>query len=183
MSIWTEGVSAIVSPTPDPSRMAGCLSSLQAAEVLEVLVLDPGGEGNTTAIARDHGAVILRGGGDDLSALGHAVERTRGSACWYLDPGCRVPKESAYWILEALDRPDVVGGYFRVRGGGWRGCMSNFFAGRGWLSPYAGLFWRRDSLESMPAAVPKGMPVQIALLEALRTQGRIWRFSLTIRCA
>lgn len=180
MSVWVEGVSAIVLPTEDPHLLEGCLACLRDAEVLEVLVQDPGGKGATTAVARDRGAVILRGGGEGLASAAHAVKHTRGTVCWFLHPRCRVPKESAFWILDAVERGGAVGGHFCICGAGWRGWMSNAFAAWGWLAPYAGLFCDRDVFDSIHPGLRTDIPLERSLFRGMLEAGAVIKLPIRI---
>lgn len=151
----TPAVSIIIPTLNEATTIEGMLAATaRVSGSHEVIVADGGSTDETVEIARRCGARVVlaqKGRGPQMAAGARAA---RGEAFWFLHADTLPPVEGVLLIQEALKRPEVAGGNFRLQFDGKR------LAGRilGALHPLtdpvklcygdSGIFVRRSAYEA-----------------------------------
>lgn len=83
--------------------------------VCQIVVIDGGSDDSTAAIARQHGALVLRSPRGRGTQLHTGARQASGNVLWFLHADTHPPLDAAAQIAGALAEPRVIGGHFRVR--------------------------------------------------------------------
>jgi rSAM/selenodomain-associated transferase 2 len=108
-------LSVIIPTLNEASNLGETLAALAHLRgPLEVLVVDGGSQDCTLQIAHQGGARVLVSSPGRGLQLHEGARAARGQVLWFLHADTRPPADAAEQIKEALARPRVVGGNFRV---------------------------------------------------------------------
>lgn len=108
-------ITAIVPTLDEEARLPGCLDSLHAAGVDDIVVADGGSRDRTVQIARAAGCTISTGRRGRALQSNRGALRASGDVLWFVHADTRVPPTARQQIERALARPWVVGGAFGTR--------------------------------------------------------------------
>ena len=175
---------SVVIPTLDEAEMLPRLLSSLAAQAAEIIVVDGGSRDGTEAVARAHGARLLRAGPGRGTQLRRGAEVARGAVLLFLHADCVFPHGGLASIERCLAAsPEVVGGNFRLVFEGddafsrWLTGFYGWIRERGFYYGDSGLFVRREVYRALGGIRP------IALMEDYDFVRRLEGFGRTFRIA
>lgn len=106
---------SVIIPTLDEERLIGkTLRAIRSLELDEVIVSDGGSSDATLAIARRHNCRIVTSSSGRGQQLAAGANAATGDLLWFVHADTEPPPDAAEQIEEALAKPAVVGGHFRV---------------------------------------------------------------------
>jgi rSAM/selenodomain-associated transferase 2 len=176
---------------PALNEAAGITEAIESAAGcnvdLELVVVDGGSIDDTRSRARASGARVLESRAGRGCQLQAGVEVTRGDPVVFLHADTRLPSGWDAAVLEALKRPDTVGGAFRLRmdGPGW-GLRLLEWGVRARVAilslPYGdqAIFVRREALQAMGGVPDVVVMEDLDLVAKMKERGRIEELSLEV---
>ncbi len=159
-------------------------------EDAEVIVSDGGSSDDTPAVARRLGAAVISGSPGRGVQLNRGARAATGDVLVFVHADCMLEANAAAGIEAALADSRAVGGSFRLRVDSPRwslhlvACGTNFRA-RYLGMPYGdqGLFVRREAFESAGGYPELPLMEDVALVRALKREGRLVQAETTITTA
>ncbi len=107
---------SVIVPTLDEARyLPRALSNAVSVSGVEVIVADGGSTDATTDIAEEAGCRVLRCAARRARQVNAGAEAARGDILLFLHADSRLPEGFAEAVHEALNRPRVAAGAFRLR--------------------------------------------------------------------
>ncbi len=108
-------ISVIIPVLNESACLARTLAALQALPGdLEILVVDGGSADDTVAIARRMGVTVASAPKGRASQMNHGASLARGDVLLFLHADTLLPAGAHALITEALARPEIAGGCFRL---------------------------------------------------------------------
>jgi rSAM/selenodomain-associated transferase 2 len=145
---------------------------------MEIIVADGGSADDTVAIARRRGAHVLEGRGGRGLLMHAGASQAQGEVLWFLHADTHPAVDALEHILDALRRPDVVGGHFVVWFNGRRRAarfLTLLYAHLhrfGFCYGDSALFVRRNIYEAVGGFRPFPLFEDLDLVRRLQERGR-----------
>lgn len=174
----TCAISVIIPAHNEAERIGASVASAAGLPGVEVLVVDGGSSDATVARAREAGARVV------FASIGRGVQQNVGASqaagriLLFLHADTRLPQGFAGLITEALDRPGVVAGAFRlaIDGGGLGLRLVERAANlRARLLPYGdqALFLRAETFHACGGFPDQPLLEDVELVRRVRRLGRL----------
>jgi len=106
-------VSIIIPALNEAQLLPATLKAAAAGKPFEIIVADGGSQDDTTRIAESHGATLLRGEAGRARQMNAGARIAGGELLLFLHADTWLPAGYPDAVLDALRRPDAVGGAFR----------------------------------------------------------------------
>jgi rSAM/selenodomain-associated transferase 2 len=108
-------VTVIIPTLNEAATIAATITSAQSASDVEVIIADGGSRDDTVERARSCGAQVLSTSAGRAEQMNAGATAAKGDILLFLHADTCLPERFDECVREALSRPDVVAGAFRLR--------------------------------------------------------------------
>jgi rSAM/selenodomain-associated transferase 2/rSAM/selenodomain-associated transferase 1 len=180
-------VSVIIPTRNEEEHIQATLDVAQAAEDVEIIVVDGGSSDHTVELAQDYGVNTCESSGGRSGQMNAGAKRASGEILLFLHADTLLPVGWREQVIRALESPDVSGGAFRLRVGSDLlslriiEALANFRSSRLRL-PYGdqAIFLRRDIFLKIGGFSNIPIMEDVELVHKLRKLGRLTTLSIPV---
>lgn len=173
-------ISIIIPTLNEAASIEATLASLRGASDVEVIIVDGGSRDETVALARSYGAKVLASPPGRARQMNAGAEVAKGEVLLFLHGDTRLPEGFDEWVRQALARPGVVAGAFRLGfdSSGWGvrliERLANWRSTR-WQMPYGdqAIFLRAETFRTLGGFPDIPIMEDFELVRRLRRRGRV----------
>lgn len=180
MSRGAPSIAVVIPALDDAAALPDALASCAALGPCQIVVVDGGSADGTPAMARAHGAAVVRAAPGRGPQCNAGAAATRAPLLLFLHADARLPAMAGARVRAACARPGVVGGFFRLRLDA-PGAVYRFIDACAWIRSACGgqpagdqaLFCTRAAFEAAGGFPPVPLFEDLEFARRLRRVGRL----------